>query len=219
MEKIREYRTGCILLIVFIVFTILVRCVNVQTIGPENSAVGFAKLNGAVFRALGVHHGWYVFTEILGYLAIVLALIFVVLALIQCVKRRGFRHMDREVQALIVLYVAAVILYVFFEVVVVNCRPVLIDGVLEASYPSSHTMLSLCILGSALLPFHEEIKSRNLRLAAEGVTVVVMILLVVGRLLSGVHWFTDIIGGVLLGAALLALFYTACRAGEGKEAS
>ena len=219
MEKFREYRTGCILLVVFIVFTVLVRCVSVQPIGPENSAVGFAKLNGAVFRGLGVHHAWYVFTEILGYLAIVLALAFVVLALIQCVKRRGFRHMDREVKALIGLYIAAVILYVFFEVVVVNCRPVLIDGVLEASYPSSHTMLSLCILGSALRFFHEEIKTRNLRLTAEAVTAVVMILLVVGRLLSGVHWFTDVIGGVLLGAALVSLYYSACRAGEGKEAS
>jgi undecaprenyl-diphosphatase len=34
----------------------------------------------------------------------------------------------------------------------------------------------------------------------------VLVIAVAGRLLSGVHWFTDIVGGVLISMTLLACF-------------
>ncbi len=207
MKKKRLYGIGGGLLVIFILFTVLVKTVHVEPIGPEGSSVGFAKLNGAVAQAIGVHMAWYKLTEVLGYLAILVALIFVIVALVQCVKCGGPRKVDRDLKALILLYIVVIIFYAIFEVAIVNYRPVLMDGVLEASYPSSHTMLVICVMASSLRMFRTRFRNRTVRLGAEGLAVLILVLTVVGRLVSGVHWFTDIIGGVLLGAALTTLYY------------
>jgi undecaprenyl-diphosphatase len=40
-------------------------------------------------------------------------------------------------------------------------------------------------------------------------TVLLTLVMSVGRLLSGVHWLTDVIGGVLISLFLISLYVTA----------
>lgn len=194
------------LLAAFVLWTVAVCRIDVQPIGPNGSSVGFAALNGWVHKLTGVHMGLYVLTDWLGLVPMGFALGFAVLGLAQWIRRRKLFRVDRDILVLGGFYLLVLILYLVFETVVVNARPVLIDGRLEASYPSSTTMLVLCVMPTAMMQLRARIRNTRVR------TIVLMILavftacMVVGRLIAGVHWFTDIIGGVLLSAGLVVLY-------------
>lgn len=203
---------------VFAVYTIIVLTVDVQPIGPNGTKVGLAGLNSGL-QALGYNEIWYRISEFLGLISLAVAGGFALLGAWQLFKGRSLRAVDKGIWLLGGFYVLVIIYYVFFDKVVVNYRPVLTEGELEASYPSSHTMLALCVLFTAAHQFHFRLKKWP-RLLFWGTIAcwAVMVETVVCRLLSGVHWLTDIIGGILLSTALISLYsFVAKLLAEKKE--
>ena len=99
-----------------------------------------------------------------------------------------------------------VCLDILFEVFTINYRPVLIDGYLEISYPSSTTILVMCVMPTAIVQFHARIKNKVLRRCVTYAITAFTAFMVIGRLISGVHWVTDIIGGALLSAGLVLMY-------------
>ena len=99
--------------------------------------------------------------------------------------------------------------YVFFEIVAVNYRPVLIEGVLEVSYPSSTTMLVMCVMLSAMIELRDRIRNKTVRCSITAAILGFTMFMVIARLLSGVHWITDIIGGALLSTGLVWIYCAA----------
>ncbi|MDD3243022.1 MAG: phosphatase PAP2 family protein [Eubacteriales bacterium] len=194
------------LLILFVLLTLALPRVDVQPIGPQGSSVGFAGLNGRIHRLVSVQIPLYTLTDWASIGAILVALGFAVLGLAQLIRRKSLRRVDGSLLVLGGFYLLVLFAYVFFEYTVINRRPVLLDGVLEASYPSSTTMLVLCILPTAMLQFYERIQNRTARRVVLALCGGFTLLMVVGRLLSGVHWFTDILGGVLISGALVLLY-------------
>ena len=190
------------------ILVILIRVADVQPIGPEGTSVGLSHLNQFISRLCGVNMIWYEITDWLGIAAILTAFIFALIGFIQMVKRRSVLKVDREILALGGLYILVIGLYVLFEVVIVNYRPIIMpDGTHpEASFPSSHTMLVCVIMGSAVMLIGRYVKGRTLRnVLSLGCTIIIGVT-VVGRLISGVHWFTDIVGGILISVMLLSLY-------------
>lgn len=198
----------------FALWTAAILRIDVQSIGPRQSAVGFAALNGFIHNLTGVHLSLYTITDWLGLVPIAFALGFALLGLVQWIRRRSLLKVDFNILVLGGFYIAVMAAYVFFETVVINRRPVLIDGYLEASYPSSTTLLTLSVMPTALMPLRARIRSSALRrctaFAISGFTV----FMVVGRLISGVHWFTDIVGGVLLSTGLVMMYASVIHAGK-----
>ena len=194
----------------FALWTVLVRLVDVQPIGPEGSRIGFAAMNGAFHDLTGVHWTLYTITDWMGLLPIAIALGFAVLGLSQLIERKSLCRVDRSILILGGFYVVVLAAYLLFETVVINYRPVLVDGKLEASYPSSTTMLALCILPTAMLQLRGRIRSAAVRKTVLCLLAAVTAILVVGRLISGVHWLSDILGGVFLSAGLVLLYAFIC---------
>ena len=208
MEK-KNRKLFCVgvgLLAVFVLWTVLVHFVDVRAIGPEGSSVGFATLNGFVHELTGVNWLLYTVTDWLGLVPIAVAFGFAILGLVQLIKRKSLWKVDHSILALGVFYIVVMAAYIFFEVVVINYRPTLIDGYLEASYPSSTTMLVMCVMPTAAMQLNARIKNTVLRRFAVIAIVVFTAFMVIGRLLSGVHWITDIIGGALLSAGLVTMY-------------
>ena len=198
-------------LILFVALMFLVQKVDVAAIGAGGTAIGLSHLNGPVHDALGTHFLLADITALMGYASILVAAGFGVMGVIQLVRRRSVSRVDPWLLALGALYVALAAIYVFFEKFIVNYRPVIMPGdtLPEASFPSSHTMLFCVVLGSAAMVAGRLIRSPRLLWAVRTCCVLSIAAAVLWRLISGVHWFTDILAGVLISAALLLLFSAA----------
>ena len=195
-----------IMLFAFALWTVLVSFVDVKAIGPNGSQVGFASLNGAVHSLTGVHMWLYTVTDWLGLVPVFVAFGFAMLGLVQWIKRKNILKVDLNILVLGGFYIIVIFFYLFFEEVVINFRPVLINGYLEASYPSSTTLLVLCVMPTALMQLNYRIKNSILKNTLKYLIIAFISFMVLGRLISGVHWITDIIGGALLSCGLVLLY-------------
>lgn len=208
MKRIRKsFMASMCLLAAFVLWTIAICFVDVRAIGPQGSTVGFAGINSFVHNLTGVHWGLYNITDWLGFVPIFVCTGFGILGLTQWIKRKSICKVDYDILILGGFYIVTIAAYLFFESVVINYRPVLINGYLEVSYPSSTTMLVMCVMPTAIMQFGSRIKNKVLRNIVSVTIIAFIAFMVIGRLLSGVHWLTDIVGGALLSAGLVMMYY------------
>lgn len=205
-QKKRHVCTALGLLAAFMLWTAAISLIDVQAIGPLQSTVGFAAFNRFFHNLTGVHMSLYTITDWLGLVPLSFMLGFALLGLSQWIKRKSLLKVDHSILILGGFYVVVMAVYVFFELHVVNYRPVLIEGVLEASYPSSTTMLVMCVMPTAMMQFRARIKNHTLRRCFDCLITAFIVFMVTLRLISGVHWVTDVIGGVLLSAGLTMMY-------------
>ena len=208
MKRIRRRFIASICsLTAFVLWTVAICFVDVRAIGPQASSVGFAGINGFVHNLTGVHWGLYNITDWLGLVPIFVCMGFGILGLVQWIKRKSICKVDHDILVLGGFYIITIAVYLFFESVVINYRPVLINGYLEASYPSSTTMLVMCVMPTAIMQLESRIKNKVFRNVVAITIIAFMAFMVIGRLISGVHWFTDIVGGALFSVGLVMMYY------------
>lgn len=205
----RQFICGVSLLAVFMLYTVSLTFVDLRPIGPQGSYVAYAGMNQTIHQLFGVNWTLYNITDWAGVAAIFTACGFGVLGLAQWIKRKSILKVDSSILLLGVFYILVFGGYVFFEYHVINCRPVLVNGILEASYPSSTTMLALCVLPTAMMQFHRRIKNPVIRRTVNTLCGLFTAVMVIGRLVCGVHWFTDILGGMLFSTAMVLLYCSA----------
>ena len=194
------------LLAAFALWTASVCVVDVQPIGPLGSEVGLAALNGWFHNLTGVHLWLYDLTDLLSVIPLGLCAAFGILGLCQWIRRKKLRRVDRDLLLLGGFDLAVAAFFVAFECFPVNFRPVLIEGRLEASYPSSTTLLVLCVMSTAQMQLHRRLRPSALRRMVCTMLPCFTAFMVLARLLSGVHWLTDILGGAVLSAALVTAY-------------
>ena len=200
-NKNRSLQISGILCAAFVLLLLLVKIIDVRHIGPNYTKVGFAALNG-LFYKIGYHPFWYRLTQVLGILALLVALAFALLGVYQLVKRKSVGAVDADIVLLGVIYVITILLYLFF---------------MEASFPSSHTVLAIVVFATAIIQVRRRLPEGQTKQIVIYVFYALLVILIVGRILSGVHWFTDICGGVLLGFALTYLYQGLLESFEGSS--
>ena len=205
-ENQRNFCIATCMLLAFLLWTVAIQFVDVQAIGPQESSVGFATINQFVHNLTGVHMSLYTITDWLGLVPLMFVMGFGTLGLIQWIKRKHLLKVDYSILVLGGFYIVVMAVFVLFEVLVINYRPVLINGVLEASYPSSTTMLVMCVMPTAIMQFDTRIKNDVLKRCVTYAITAFIVFMVIVRLVSGVHWFTDIIGGALLSTGLVLMY-------------
>ena len=202
----KESAAGAALILIFVLWTVLIRCVDVQPAGVNGTDIGFAAVNVWFHRLTGVHLWIYTVTDWLGLVPIVICLCFGVLGLIQLIRRRNLMKVDADILLLGVYYILVILGYLIFEMIPINYRPILIDGAMEASYPSSTTLLVLSVMPTLIFQTERRAKKLFVRRAAAVFSALFSAFMVIGRLVAGVHWLTDIIGAVLLSSGLYLLY-------------
>lgn len=206
MNGKRALTAGLGLLCGFLLWTVLIQHVDVQPAGPGGTAIGFAAFNVWFHRLTGVHMAICTVTDWLGLVPIAVCLGFGCLGLVQLIRRRSLCKVDADILLLGIYYILVIFCYLFFEMVPINYRPILINGALEASYPSSTTLLVLSVMPTLKLQARWRIASPTVRRGVSAFVFLFSAFMVIGRLVSGVHWATDIVGSVLLSAGLFALY-------------
>ena len=210
-KETRNILVSIFLTIVSFGYVYLVKTVDVMSIGPKGSKVGFGTVNKYFKNLFTYNKTIYKVTEILGLIALLIVGIYALVGLVQLIKRKSLFKVDKRIYILGAFYVLVGLIYVFFEKVVINYRPVILDGKLEASFPSSHTVLAICVCVSAIVMNKFYIKDESkLKLVNVFITIL-MILIVIGRFISGVHWFSYIVGGIIISSTLLSYYFTLNR--------
>lgn len=208
---------GLALLAAFILWTVLICTVDVRAIGPEGTKVGFAALNGWFHQMTGVHWPIYTVTDWLGLVPILICAVFGVIGLIQWIRRKNMLKVDADILLLGVYYILVILGYLLFEMIPINYRPVLVEGYLEASYPSSTTLLVLSVMPTLAFQAKRRVKNKNTRFALILFSILFSAFMVIGRTVAGVHWLTDIIGAALLSAGLYRLYTASVFLAERKR--
>ncbi len=193
-------------LFVFMIWTVLLLFVDVQAIGPQETTVGFAGFNRVIRDFVGVRMSLYAVTDWLGLAPLLCVVGFGIFGLMQWIKRKNILKVDYDILVLGLFYVTVLLVFLLFEVLAINYRPILIEGKLEASYPSSTTLLVVSVIPTVILQCNARVKKKGVKIAINAVMVVFIGFMVGGRIFSGVHWITDIIGGALLGVSLVMLY-------------
>ena len=202
----KQLITGVSFMLVFVIWTWLIQKVDVQPVGQKGTDVGVAAFNCWFHKFTGVHMGLYTITDWLGLVPVFVCIVFGGIGFWQLIKRKNLFKVDTDLIYLGIYYVIVIFGYLFFEMCPINYRPILIEGILEASYPSSTTLLVLCVMPTLVLQANRRIENRYLKRTIYAFTIVFSVFMVIGRLVSGVHWLTDIMGAVFLSTGLFYLY-------------
>ena len=204
--RIRCLLKGIALLTAFALWTVLIKHIDVQNAGPNGTEIGFATINVWFHQLTGVHMLIYTITDWLGLVPIIICMCFGMLGLVQLVKRRSLLKVDTDILLLGAYYVVVILGYLLFEMVPINYRPILINGNLEASYPSSTTLLVLSVMPTLKYQSDRRIANPMTRKSIVLFVIVFSSFMVIGRLISGVHWATDIAGSIFLSSGLFMIY-------------
>lgn len=202
----RKLLLGMTLLVAFVIWTALILTVDVQPWGQNGTNIGFATLNCWFHQLTGVHMGIYVITDWLGLVPIFVCMLFGCIGFVQLLQRRSLFKVDYDILTLGIYYIVVILGYLVFEMIPINYRPILIEGVMEVSYPSSTTLLVLSVMPTVIEQTGRRLQNAVAQRAIRIVVILFSSFMVIGRLISGVHWVTDIVGGVLLSAGLFFIY-------------
>ena len=206
MKEKRNLLIGAGLIGAFALWTVFIQCVDVKVVGQNGTKIGLAGFNVWFHQLIGVHMTFYTITDWLGLVPIFICLCFGVMGLMQLMKRRSLLRVDPDILLLGVYYALVIACYLIFEMIPINYRPVLIEGRLEASYPSSTTLLVLSVMPTLMFQVYRRAVNSMLRKAVAVFVFAFSAFMVIGRLISGVHWATDIVASVILSAGLFMLY-------------
>ena len=213
----KGFLTAAALLALFVVWTVLIQTVDVRPAGQNGTDIGFAAVNLWFHRLTGVHMGLYTVTDWLGLVPVAVCAGFGILGLFQLIRRRSLLRVDRDILLLGFYYILVIAGYLIFEMIPINYRPIPIDGVMEASYPSSTTLLVLSVMPTLVFQVSRRAKSGAAVRTVFLLSALFSAFMVIGRLVSGVHWLTDILGSVFLSAGLYLLYRSAVLLADGKK--
>ena len=209
MNKIKKSKStalfaSIILLISSVVFTAAVSFLDVRQNPDGGQNIGLSTVNLAFHNAFPYNGLLYNISEYAGYVPVLFALFFAIMGAVQAFKHKSLKKVDNAFYFLAVYYVAVGFVYLIFEKFCVNVRPIMLDGEWEASYPSSHTLFAITLSASTILVNNIFYAKSKWHKVLNILAIIFMISVPIMRLFSGVHWLSDIVGGVVISATLVS---------------
>ena len=206
MKQKSCFIVGTIFVLAFIVWTILICLVDVQAVGVNGTKVGLAGLNCWFHKLTGVNMSLYYVSDWLGLVPVGICIFFGGMGLVQLIKRKSLFKVDADLIILGVYYLLVIVGYLVFEMIPINYRPILIEGKMEVSYPSSTTLLVLSVMPTVAFEVKRRTNRKRVKQIINSLVGLFSIFMVIARTVSGVHWLTDIIGSIIISLGIYLLF-------------
>lgn len=207
-KHIINFSITAALFVLFAVFTIIAKFVDTSLVLTTNTKIGLSSINKPIFNSIKISDAWGTVSTVLFLVAALVALALIVIGVREFIKTKQLSKVNHKILFLIGLYMLTVFFYFLFEILIVNYRPLLDEGLAKASYPSSHTLLVCVVCLSACFVVPDYIKNKPLKITIISLLILISLLTPVTRMLAGMHWFSDIIGSLLLSAALVMCYYS-----------
>lgn len=190
-----------ILWLILLIFTILVSFVDVKIYNVTNTEIGLYSLN-KIFLVNSINSN-YINIISNGIFLICLLVIILMLLLITFEYFKTKKINKNNLNFIIHFLIMVLIWIIFDKILIINYRPILINGNIEGSYPSTHVMVSTFVL----LFLSDKLKKifKNDKIFYI-ISIGLIIIQSISRILLTMHWFTDIIGGLLIGCLLFFTF-------------
>lgn len=190
-----------ILWLILLIFTILVSFVDVKIFNVTNTKIGLYSLN-KIFLVNSINSN-YINIISNGIFLICLLVIILMLLLITFEYFKTKKINKNNLNFFIHFLIMVLIWIIFDKILIINYRPILINGNIEGSYPSTHVMVSTFVL----LFLSDQLKKifKNDKIFYI-ISIGLIIIQSISRILLTMHWFTDIIGGLLIGCLLFFTF-------------
>ncbi len=196
--KSKEFKLGILFILIFIVWTLSLLMIDVKPLGVNQTNIGLSTMNFWFHQITGTNMFLYILTDWLGLVPVFVCMCFGLLGCIQLIKRRNLIKVDYDLIVLGIYYIVVILSYLLFEKLPINYRPILIEGRMEVSYPSSTTLLVF----SVMLSLYEQVNRRVVNIQSKNIINICILIFTVfmigARLLSGVHWLSDIIGSIFI---------------------
>lgn len=169
-------------------------------------------MNDAIFNFFGENKTLDKISDVLLIAMLAIVAGFALSGLVQLIKRNKLKKVDSEILAMVPSLLLLVAVYFVFEKIwVLNYRPILINGIAEPSFPSTHTLIAVTVLGMTMMALPKYIKNRKQRILIDVLALIAMAAMAFLRVASGMHWMTDVLGGVIFGIDLVLVYGGALR--------
>lgn len=214
MKKYLYLLFPAISFISFLVFTILVKTVDVTYI-QDIGYLGFYNVNTSINSKIQAMNTplYDKLSDVIMIISFVSVAIFAVIGIVQLIKRKSFKQVDPILYILLALYVLVAAMYLTFSLMKINFSPLSTKENLKDSYPSSHVFISITLFVSGVITATKYVNmGKWMNVIGFAGAILLSILSAITRMFSGQHYFTDIIGAVLLAIFLISVYYSAIKA-------
>ena len=190
--------------IFFVVLTVTLLCVDVQS--AATGPIGWATINLWWRDLLGVQNIWHLISDIIVGVTLLALVGMLVWQFVIILRGKSLRALTLRWWVFDITIIVLGLCYLLFQFVVINYRPIVLDGIAEVSYPSSHILLVATLWPLILCMCRQGIKSLTWRRILLICGWLMLVLGVIARLCCGYHWFTDVLGALLLSTVLVTWF-------------
>lgn len=205
-KKIYLYIIPTLLLVAFITLTLLVAYYDRDIFSSfvPGGETGLQKFNN-LFPHFSYNETLDKISDIFMIIGLLMMFIAFGVGLYQLIKRKGLKKVDFDIYLFGGEIVIMIIVWLLFEIFPISYRPLTILD-LESSFPSTHVM----IVATTYLSFSWMISKRYpklwIKIVAYAFSTISIAITFAFRLVSGMHWFTDCLGGLLISLAMVSIF-------------
>jgi undecaprenyl-diphosphatase len=203
---------GCSFLVLFIILMLLLN-VDKAVIAESGKEVGLSHINNLVSYSYKENIDF--MTDLLMYITFTVVVFEAGLGLYQLIKGKSLFKVDIEIIIFGIALVVMVALWLLFDYVIkINVRP---THEAEGSFPSTHVLITtfLALASHAFICYQYENKFAKYGSLLIAVSIIALVLF--GRVASGMHYITDVTGGLFLGLALYFCTFGIIKVFKAKE--
>lgn len=208
MTRKTYYILAVISFALFLILTVLLLKVDVTSGGIYGSNIGLSVINIPFRDAVGSNKLFYNISKVAGIVGLAACVFVCLMMALRVLRKKSLKVLRRRDIALLALYFETAVFYVIFDKIVINYRPMLKWGETEpeSSFPSTHALMAVVIFTSLSYVAADYIKNKLTLKIVQGLCVFFALTIIFGRALSGVHWLTDIFGGIIFGVGLVCTY-------------